>query len=185
MTWGNLHLPPTPDWAATLPLSGLRQLHLDWFLQQGVPPLAIVQPSPIMVAKGNRAHDGYFDHDPEGPDWITIEESNDLFYWRVKTGELASEFNRGFALGEDILRNPGETAFGQPIRIFASPLPWFRQQRRGLVILHWDWTFDYLRDVEHVAVDPAILPIFQRHMKPKRLPKVSLLQVASSITVAS
>ena len=185
MTWCNIHSALVEDWAVSLPLTPLQPVHLSWLEQQGVSEEAISKPLPILVAKGSRGHDGVLDHEPDGPEWLTFEEQSDLIYWRPKTGEIAWEFHKAFALGEVELRNPWTTALGQPLRIYASPLDWLRAKRRGMFVIQWGWAFDWLRDVGRIEVAPEIMSIYQRAMQPLHMPKVSVLPATSNSSVAS
>ncbi|MBB2685860.1 UNVERIFIED_ORG: hypothetical protein GGD47_003463 [Rhizobium etli] len=153
-------------------LGGLLQRHLDWLVASGVQMTAIVRPEPIRLAHGFRAADGRFDPDPSGPDWFTFSEAEDRVFWRPKSGELATWAGRSFALGESAIGNAATFSFGHALHVYASPLDWLRAGREGCVIVTWRHAFDHLRDCPRIAVDERLLPIYQRHMHPSRLPKV-------------
>lgn len=152
----------------------LRQAHIDWFLSQGVKPECLINPSLIGIARGRRAEDGLFEHDEAGPTWFTLDEEADRIFWRPKTGEIATGEGRVFALGQDDIRNPGVTALGQWLHIHETPLEWLRSDRRGIVVLRWEWAFEQLRDITRIAVPGTLLGTYMKAMKP-RLPDVCVV----------
>ena len=190
-------LPPVTieELARTLPIHSLNQAQINWLLRQGVMPLSIVTPEPIYIAPGSRADGGFFYHqkpdDPKMPGWLALQPSElefaDIFYWHPASRIFAWEFGyrRGFALGQDILENPGATALGQAINIYADVMTWLKAGREGLVIVDWDQAHARLRHVGHVAVDPAILALYKFHMPTTRLPRVSVLSTSNITAVAS
>jgi hypothetical protein len=42
-------------------------------------------------------------------------------------------------------------------------------------VLDWNSTFDRLRDVPRIAIAETLLPLYRRHMKPARMPAVSVI----------
>ncbi len=162
-------------WAADVPLSTLKQRHLDWLVGNDVAPASIIHPEQMMIAKGVRADDGVLDHHAGGPEWFAFYEPQDIVYWRPRDQQVAWEFGRGFCLGQDALDNPATTALGQYLKVFADPLQWLQERRQGIFILRWDWAFDFLRDVPRVAVAEEVLPIYRHHMKPGQLPELAVI----------
>jgi hypothetical protein len=162
--------------AAMSVLQNLRQSHLDWLIDQGVRAMAIVSPVPVMLARGTRAPDGRFEPDDDGKVWFAFRERTDTVFWRPRTGEIAVDTGRCFAMGGDVIDNPGVTALGAWLRIFASPLEWLQANRSGIYVLpdRWVWCFEMLRDVERVAVSEEVLALYTRHMKP-RLPELAVI----------
>ena len=157
---------------------GLMQRHLDWLTASGVPMTAIIQPDPIRIAHGHKAADGRCDPDPGGPDWFVFAERADVVFWRPGTGELATWDGRAFALGEHVIDAASTYALGYPLNVFASPIHWLRRKRDGIVVLDWSSAFDRLRHAPRVAVPENLLSLYQRHMRPARLPE--LCQVRES-----
>lgn len=157
-------------------LQNLHQSHLDWLSDQGVLAMAIISPVPVMLARGTRASDGRFDPDDDGKVWLAFRERTDTVFWRPRTGEIAVDTGRCFAMGGDVIDNPGVTALGAWLRIFASPLEWLQANRNGIYVLpdRWAWCFEILRDVERIAVAEEVLPLYQKYMKP-RLPKLAVI----------
>ncbi|PKA39651.1 hypothetical protein CWR43_30770 [Rhizobium sullae] len=164
--------PAYPDIAA---YSGPTQEHLDWLLQAGVPLRALSKPAPIRLAHGYRALDGLFDEDPSGPAWIVFPETHDCIYWQPRSGELAS-WNGAFALGEEAICNAGTYSLDRCLNIFSNPLDWLRYRRDGIVVLNWRFAFDHLRDAPRIAVAESLLPVFEQHMQPRRMPAVFVLR---------
>lgn len=70
---------------------------------------------------------------PEGPQWLVFAEEHDLVFWQPVTGEIATDAGRAFALGEEAIGNPATTAFDRWLNIYADPLEWLRNDRRGIV----------------------------------------------------
>jgi hypothetical protein len=155
----------------------LRQSHIDWLIAQGVPAIAIVMPYALEIARGIRAEDGIFEHDPVGTAWFVFNEPDDTICWNPKTGEVATDLGRAFALGQDEIANPGATSLGQWLHVHESPLDWLRASRRGIVVLRWEWAFEQLRDVERIAVPESLVSRYEKNMKPK-LPAVGVIQKA-------
>lgn len=152
----------------------LRQSHIDWLIAQGVPAIAIVMPYALEIARGIRAEDGIFEHDPVGTVWFVFNEPDDTIFWNPKTGEVATDLGRAFALGQDEIANPGATSLGQWLHVHESPLDWLRASRRGIVVLRWELAFEQLRDVERIAVPESLVSRYEKNMKPK-LPAVGVI----------
>ncbi|MCA3562349.1 MAG: hypothetical protein IOC82_15095 [Aestuariivirga sp.] len=162
----------------------LRQVHIDWLLARGVSPEAIIKPTQLCLARGNRGADGVFEPDTQGPEWLLFAEQSDAVLWRPRTGEIATEWGVAFALGAEEIVNPGVTAFGGWLHIHASPLDWLRADRRGIVVLRWEWAFEQLRHVERIAVAESILGTYRKHMRP-RLPEIAVLPSQSNWRAAA
>jgi hypothetical protein len=158
------------------PMTGnLRQVHINWLLKSGVSPEAMIHPTLIEVARGKRASDGIFEPSEDGPEWLAFTEAHDLVFWRPATGELATDRGIAFALGADAIGNPGVTALGGWLHLHATPLEWLQSGRQGIVVIHWRWAFDQLRDFERIAVAEELLDTYRKHMKP-RLPELGVIQ---------
>lgn len=158
-----------------VPLSCPSQADLDWLIREGVSTAAMVQPSTMMIATGTMAADGLFEHDENGDRWLAFEEADDFVFWQPRRNQLATYANRAFALGEAAIDNTGTYAFDCALNIFASPLDWLRARRDGIVVLDWGFAFDRLRDAPRIAIAETLLPLYRRHMKPARMPAVTII----------
>lgn len=157
-------------------LSSLTQKEIDSFEAQGVTSAALLQSHPIGIAHGYRDKLGYFEFDPSGPRWFAFPEAGDVVFWCPETGELAWDWGTVFALGQDAIRNPGSTAFGQSLPVHADPLSWLRANRIGIVVLRWEWAFEQLRDVPRLAVDERVIRTYRRNMHARFLPVVTVIR---------
>lgn len=158
-----------------VPLSYPGQVDLDWLIGEGISTTALVLPSAMMIAAGSIARDGLFEHDEIGERWLAFEEADDFVFWQPRRDQLATYANRAFALGEAAVDNPGTYAFDCALNIFAGPLDWLREERDGIVVLDWSRAFDRLRDAPRIAIAETLLPVFRHHMKPARMPAVTVL----------
>ncbi|MFT2210689.1 hypothetical protein ACLJYM_02250 [Rhizobium giardinii] len=154
---------------------GLMQRHIDWLTGNGVPMSAIIRPSPIRFARGHRAIDGRFEHDPNGYDWFVFSEATDLIFWRPGTDELATLDGRAFAINETMIDAASTYSFGHCLHVFESPLDWLRAARDGCVVVNWRLAFDRLRYCPRIAIAESLLPIYDRHMTPV-LPELFILR---------
>lgn len=162
----------------------LRQREIDWFLSNGVKAKSLIEPSIIGLARGHSGPDGIFEDEESGATWFAFEEGADRVFWRPRTGELATEYGRAFALGEDDITNPGVTAFGAFLRIHGDPLEWLQDDRRGIVVLRWALAFDRLRDVDRVAVPDDLLSTYRKSMTPG-VPQVKVIPRGSERRAAA
>jgi hypothetical protein len=158
----------------SLKLHSLRQAHLDWLTASGVEPEAIINPDIIEIAHGTRGADGIFEPAAHGPEWFAFQEENDRVLWRPRSGELATEHGRCFALGEVEIRNPGVTALRGWLQMHPDPLEWLRARRRGIVVIKWHWCFEQLRDVARISVHEDVLDLYRKHMR-ARLPQLGVI----------
>ncbi|MBX4989386.1 hypothetical protein [Rhizobium lentis] len=154
----------------------LLQRHLDWLNGSGVPLRAIIRPEPIRLAHGFNGPDGLFDPDESGPAWFAFAEVGDVIFWRPENDELARWTGRAFALGEQAVDNAGTYSLGHCLHVHRSPLHWLKAGRDGVVVIDWRRAFDELRHCPRVAVHEALLPVYTRHMRPARMPQVSILR---------
>ena len=146
-----------------------------WLLRQGVPPAAILRPTPIMAVRGERARDGRFDHNQDGPLWMAFIEENDMVYWNPANNKVATDVGRVFALSEDLIDNPATTAFDRYLNIYTDPLQWLQNGRRGIVVVNWPMAFDRLRYVTRIAVAEILLPTYRYHMRPRNMPTLAVI----------
>jgi hypothetical protein len=159
-----------------LPLYGLNQGQIDHFLAAGVTTDAMIWPVPLLTTNGKRAADGRFEPDPDGPDWIVVEEPEDWIFWNVETGEMALDTGRAFALGEEITSQTGTCWFGSYLNIYDDPLAWLQNKRDGIVPTpgQWHLAFERLRDLPRVAVAPGLVEKYQAAMRP-HMPDLAVL----------
>lgn len=152
-----------------------------WLHKAGVPLDVLMALLPIRFAVGRRASDGIFEDDEGGSAFLIFEEPEDVIFWQPKTGEIATAFNRAFALGEDVIYNPGTYSFDCHLNIFSDPLDWLRNRCDGCVVLDWSRAFDRLRDAPRIAISEDLLFLYKRHMRPPHLPEVSVIATGKAV----
>ncbi|MCG6116341.1 MAG: hypothetical protein MEQ84_14210 [Mesorhizobium sp.] len=157
------------------PLSCPSQADLDALARAGVSVMTLIKPEPMQIARGNKAHDGLFEPHPSGDRWYAFPAADDIVFWQKETGKIATWTGRAFALGEEIICEASTYSFGYALNIFSDPLDWLRARRDGIVVLDWNWAFDRLRDAPRIAVTEDILPLYRRHMKPARMPRLLVI----------
>lgn len=155
---------------------GLKQSHLDWLLAHGVTVDAMIRPEPMRIVNGHRHPDGCLDEHPDGPAWLAFPQREDVVFWQPRTGELATWFGRAFALGEDVIDNPGTYAFDNRLDVFSDPLSWLIAKRDGVVILDWTRAYERLRDCPRIGVSESLLATYRRAMRPAWMPELSVLR---------
>jgi hypothetical protein len=164
-----------PDCALACPT----QADLEAFRRAGIDIMALATPAAMQIARGHAAHDGLFEPEPCGDQWLAFREhgADDIVFWHRRTDRLASWSGRAFALGEDIIDQPQTYSFDCALNIFADPIDWLRARRDGIVVLptQWPFAFDRLRDVPRVAVAEPLLAVYRRHMKPAHLPELLVI----------
>lgn len=155
------------------------QAELDWFRSSGVEIMVLACPEPMRIAHGRVAHDGVFEPDPSGDRWCAFEEADvaDIVFWQPRTRTLSSWIGRAFALGQSTVDRPETYSFDCNLNIFADPLDWLLAKRDGIVVLPGKWPLAYerLRDAPRIAVAESLLPLYRRHMKPRRMPELFVL----------
>lgn len=156
-------------------LGWLMPRDIDWLIGRGVPMAAIVRPEPMRLCHGFRAADARLEIDVNGPLWFAFIEPEDVVFWEPRTGALATWNGRAFALGESMIANATTYSFDFALNVFASPLDWLRAGRDGIVVVDWERAFDHLRDCPSVAVAERLLPLYERQMRPARMPALFVL----------
>jgi len=128
------------------------------------------------------AHDALFESHPSeshpsGDRWYAfpVSAADDIVFWQKETGKIAIWTGRAFALGEEIIWDASTYSFDCALNIFSDPLDWLRARRDGIVVLDWYRAFDRLRDAPRIAVTEDILPLYRRHMKPLRTPRLLVI----------
>lgn len=149
--------------------------HFDWLRRAGVHTDVITTVMPIRVARGSVAEDERFDDDPEGAAFLVFEEADDLVFWQPRTGQIGTRHGSAFALGEAAILDPATYSFDGNLNIFTDPLEWLLSGADGIVVLDWSRAFDRLRDCPRIAIAEDLLFLYRRHMKPARLPELSVL----------
>lgn len=150
-------------------------VQLDWLVAQGVSLDVLFCFLPIRVARGT-AKGGRFWEEEDGQSFIVFPQETDTVFWSPVSGALVSEEGRAFALGQDVIDNPGTYALGGRLNIFADPLEWLRAECDGIVVIEWSRAFDRLRDCPRIAVAEPLLATYQKSMKPQRMPAVSVIK---------
>jgi hypothetical protein len=156
-------------------LAAPSQAEINWLIRQGVSTTAMVRPIAMMVTIGSRASHGLFDNSDGGERWLAFEQEDDCVFWQPRQGAFATYAGRAFALGEDIIDNPGTYSFDCALNIFSDPLDWLRAKRDGIVVLDWASAFDRLRDLPRIAIVETLLPLYRRHMQPPHMPELFVI----------
>lgn len=161
------------------PLACPSQSDLNTLQRLGIDIMALATPVAMQVAHGNCAEDGLFEADPSGARWYAFQEFavGDIVFWHYPSGRLVSWCGRAFALGEDVIGEPATYSFDCALNIYDSPIDWLLSRRDGIVILPREWptAFDRLRDCPRIALAERLLPVYRSHMKPRRLPELSII----------
>lgn len=152
-----------------------------WLLKAGVPVETLIALTPLRIATGRRAEDGIFEDDAAGTGFLVFEEPEDVIFWQPRTGEIATTFNRAFALGQEAIDNPGSYSFDSNLNIFSDPLDWLRNRCDGCVVLDWRRAFDRLRDCPRIAISEDLLFLYRRHMQPSHMPSVSVIATRKAV----
>ncbi|WP_183189274.1 hypothetical protein [Ancylobacter tetraedralis] len=154
----------------------------DWLRRAGVDTTVITRRMPIRLAHGTVAGDGRFDVDPEGRGFLAFSEGDDAVFWCPATGQTATWSGIAFALGEAAILAPETFAFDGHLNVYATPLEWLLSGCDGCVVLDWPRAFDRLRDCPRIAISESLLFLYRRHMKPARLPELSVLVVRKAVS---
>lgn len=142
-------------------------------------PYAVIRPELPEAARGIRAHDGLFEHDPHRPpEWLVFEEPEDRVFWNMRTGDLARETGRAFALGEAVLTNPGTFMLDGAVELFATPATWLQHQRKGIVVLDWRRAYHVLSfiDAPRITVPQRLAAAFAKSMSESYRPLVEIIE---------
>lgn len=156
-------------------LDPLDQMHIDHLRRAGITIPAMINPTAIMMATGVSAHDGLFDHHPDGEAWFAFEEQDDWVFWDPRHGKFATYANRVFALGEAAIDEAATYSFDCALNVFDNPISWLLAKRDGIVVLDWRLAFDRLREVPRIALVESLLPLYRRHMQPARVPELFII----------
>jgi hypothetical protein len=146
----------------------------QWLRNNGVPVQTLIDLD-LRTINGVKAEDGRFEQG-DGASWIILPEECDLVFWQPKSGEISTALGRVFAVGQDAAQNEWACAMGGSLSIFETPLDWLRASCKGIVVLDWSLAFERLRDVPRISVPEKLAITYQRHMKPARLPKFSIVK---------
>jgi hypothetical protein len=175
----------TEQGAQDIVLLPLQQIQIDWLLKKGVAARDIINPDCVFRAHGKKGNGGFFVPVPNGDLWFAFRGESDTIFYRAKTGEYAWATGRAFGIGEELIDNPASSAFDQALQIFSNPIEWLSHGRNGVVILKWGHAFDRLREVPRISITEELLATYQKHMKPRRLPKIIIRAEATSLTRAA
>jgi len=163
---------PRLDWA-----------QVQWFARQTLPDGSRLPREALTdlaaharIVRGVRAPDGRFDPQPEGRGFIAFDQGDDVVLWQPNTGELATWQGRAFALGENAIISAATYSFDNCLVIHADPLEWLTDLHgSSIVVLDWSQAFDRLRDAPRVAIAEELLPLYQQHMRPPRMPELFII----------
>jgi hypothetical protein len=151
-----------------------------WLVKQGVPPEALLDPTPVGAANVCFHDDGTFAASASGTAVLTFRVADvdavdiDLAAWSPRTGELASWYGRAFALGEDQIFNPASFFAGAALRIHEDPLAWLCAGREGICIIKPEVTYAMMRHVPRVTfADFDFAKTFETWIKPPA-PRVAM-----------
>lgn len=153
----------------------LDQSQIDWLLGQRISVQAMIRPQAILAAIGLKASDGRFEETLDGLPWLVFEETEDEVFWNPRSTDFATSDGRAFALGQEVIDNPGTYSFDCNLNIFSNPLDWLRAKRDGCVIIDWSRAFDRLRDCPRIAIAEEVLPHYRRHMQPRHMPETFVI----------
>jgi hypothetical protein len=156
-------------------LDPLDQAHIDYLRHAGVTVPAMINPTPVMMATGACAHDGLFDHHPDGQPWFAFEEQEDWVFWDPRQSQFATYANRVFALGQAVIAEAATYSFDCALNVFDNPVDWLLAKRDGIVVQDWPRAFDRLRDAPRIALAETLLPLYRQHMKPARTPELFIV----------
>lgn len=150
---------------------------IETFRCAGVDVMSLALPWPMKVARGTRAHDNRFEPDDGGERWFAFDQpaTSDIVFCSKATGKLTTWSGRAFALGEQAIADASTYSFDCNLNIFSDPMDWLRARRDGIVVLDWTRAFDNLRDAPRIALAESLLPLYRRHMRPARLPELSII----------
>jgi len=137
----------------------LPQVALDWFGENGVPPLSLVKTpygdydmvlldEVVWLPHGAFEFSRHLDRrKPDTACTILVRDRLcdpiDIVAWQAKTGRVARWLCRAALLGEDQLFAPREA---EGLRVFETPLDWLRERRAGVVVLDRRTAAPVLRD---------------------------------------
>ena len=154
------------------------QAQLDWLIASGVTIEAMIRPEPLQATRGHRARDGRFEADATGPCWLVFPEPADFVFWQPRTGEIATDAGRAFALGEAVVVDPWTYSFTGKLNVYADPLDWLRAGRDGIVIVDWGRTWSRLQDCPQIAVDRRLMNKFKKFCRPPYAPRIVEMEAA-------
>ena len=143
----------------------------------GVAIMSLAKPWAMKVACGYLASDNRFEPHGRGDRWFAFDEfgAGDIVFWHWPTGRVTTWYGRAFALGEEVINNPGTYSFDCALNIFAGPVDWLRAKRDGIVVLDWTRAFDRLRDAPRIALAESLVPKYERYMRPAHMPKLFVI----------
>ena len=136
----------------------------------------IFSPTLPRTAFGIFAEDGRFDlacySEPFARELILFEEPDgDVIAWDMETDAVAS-YGGAFCLGSEVLANPSAIMLSARLHIFSSVWTWLHYRSDGIVVLDWSRAWHRLSGLPRIAVTPAVLVKYRKHMVPPRLPEL-------------
>lgn len=132
---------------------------LRWLRSQGASQSAILRPWPL-GATNVRLDDDAFELDTNGERVLTFlvedcGEVMDIAAWQPRTGQLATWFGAGFAIGQEAIFNPATYFADGALHVHESPLQWLQAEREGIVIVRPALVHAYLANCQRLAFSDA------------------------------
>lgn len=165
-----------------IPLGPLLQSQKDWLLGQGIGTKSLISPVPVKLAYGVRHQDGRLEPSVPGEaegEWFAFEEAlpGDVVFWDPQTGAVATQNGEAIALGETAIHEAATYCFDNALTLYPDPLAWLQAGRLfGAVVFDWSRLWWRLFDKPRIRLaDPALIPLYERWMRPPSLPEVSVV----------
>ena len=145
----------------------------------GINSHAFSHPDCLCMARGFCSSKGYFDAGESGDVHFAFLSRNkfgdeiDIVYWNPKTGDLATEYNRTFALGEEQIGDPWLCANSGRLKVHPSPWEWLINGKKGIVIVREEIAFDNLRYIPKLCVkETSFGERIEKMIQPRSMPKI-------------
>lgn len=123
----------------------------------------------IGISTGHRGRDGRFEEDPfGGRKWLIFDNPQDRVFWNPTINEIATDFGRAFALGEEQIDNAATYALDDWLHIHGSVASWVRAGGRGIFVVDWRKAFDRLRYCPRIEIPETLQAVYRRAMDPPR-----------------
>lgn len=165
-----------------IPLGPLLQCQIDWLLSHGIGIKSLISPVPVKLAFGVHHADGRLDPPPPGEAgeaWFAFEEAlpGDVVFWSPQGNRFATQNGSAIALGETFFYEAATYSFDNALTLYPDPLALLKAGRLfGAVIFDWPRLWWRLFDKPSIRLaDPAMIPLYERWMRPPSLPEVSVV----------
>ena len=169
----------TLDWDELLPIW---PEHVEALRAHGIGLGQIFQPMPIRTVQGVIAEDGRFDLDDDGVSLLCfLEPDGDIVAWDMERGTLGS-WDGAFCLGQAALADPATCFLGGCLNIFADVFTFLHYRDRGIVVIDWSRAWSQLDSFPRIAVTPALIDTYRRHMVPPAEPELFVLPLVDPLS---